>query len=116
MARLVSAVLAIASIAATGNTFAASLDREKLQAELEGLTRGFDGRVGLCVQDQRGAVCVNSDQQFSLQSVVKLIVGVAVMDAVDHKGWRLDEPVVVHKKDLSLYVQPIAKLVTEAGY
>jgi hypothetical protein len=54
-------------------------------------------------------VCVNGDKRFSLQSVMKLIVGVAVMDAVDHGRWRLDEPVVVHRKDLSLYVLPIAK-------
>jgi beta-lactamase class A len=95
---------------------AGSLQKEKLQTELQNLATGFDGRVGVCVQDQHGLVCVNGNQRFSLQSVMKLIVGVAVMDAVDNRGWRLDEPVVVHKKDLSLYVQPIAKLITDAGY
>jgi beta-lactamase class A len=47
---------------------------------------------------------------------MKLIVGMAVMDAVDNDGWRLDERVDVHKQDLSLYVQPIAKLVTADGF
>lgn len=95
---------------------AGPLRKENLQAEFESLTAGFDGRVGLCAQDQTGAVCVNEDQRFSLQSVMKLIVAVAVMDAVDHGRWRLDEQVVVHRKDLSLYVQPIAKLITAQSY
>lgn len=99
-----------------GSVFGGSLQREKLQSELQHLIVGVDGRVGACGQDRNGAVCINGDQRFSLQSVMKLIVAVAVMDAVDHNGWRLDEPVVVHKKDLSLYVQPISKLVTEDGY
>jgi beta-lactamase class A len=60
--------------------------------------------------------CVNGDERFSLQSVMKLLVSLAVMDAVDHRGWNLNERVLVHKENLSLYVQPIAKLVTDAGY
>ena len=87
-----------------------------LKNELAGLATGFDGRVGVCVQERSGAVCENGDRRFSLQSVMKLIVAVAVMDRVDSRGWRLDEPVVVHKKDLSVFVQPIAALVTEQGY
>ena len=92
------------------------LDKEGLRSEFARSTEGFGGRVGICVQDQSGAVCTNGDQRFSLQSVMKLLVGMAVMDAVDHGLLRLDERVVVHKKDLSVYMQPIAKLVTEQGY
>ena len=88
----------------------------ELQTELRSLARGFDGRVGICVQDGSGAACVNGEQRFALQSVMKLLVSLAVMDAVDRRAWRLDEPIVVHKQDLSLYVQPIAKLVTDKGY
>ena len=38
------------------------------------------------------------------------------MDRVDSGAWHLDDPIVVHKEDLSLYVQPIAKLVTPRGF
>lgn len=95
---------------------AGSLQVQPLQQELDRLERGFDGRVGACVQDAHGTACVNGDARFSLQSVMKLLVGLAVMDAVDHQGWRLDAPVLVRKQDLSLYVQPIAELVTGQGY
>ncbi len=97
-------------------SFAGALRCDELRAQFENLARGFDGRVGICAQDRSGSACVNGDQRFSLQSVMKLAVALAVMDAVDHRGWRLSERIVVHKADLSLFVQPIAKLVTESGY
>jgi beta-lactamase class A len=99
-----------------GSGIAGSLQTEELQTELRSLDRGFDGRVGICVQDGPHAACLNGDQRFALQSVMKLLVSLAVMDAVDHRGWRLDESILVRKKDLSLFVQPIAKLVTDSGY
>ena len=47
---------------------------------------------------------------------MKLIVSIAVMDAVDKRGWKLSDPVLLRKQDLSLYMQPISKLVGQAGY
>jgi beta-lactamase class A len=94
----------------------ASLQMAELRAQLEQLQQSFDGRVGICVQDRTGTACVNADQRYSMQSVVKLLVALAVMDAVDAGRWKLDDRVTVRKEDLSLYVQPIAKLVTEKGY
>jgi beta-lactamase class A len=98
------------------NTPAETNPHQDLQSELHRLTDHFDGHVGVCVQDANGSVDINGGQSFSLQSVMKLVVGMAVMDAVDDDGWRLDERVVVRKQDLSLYVQPIAKLVTADGF
>ena len=89
--------------------------RGALQNEIDRITRGFDGRVGVCVQDSAAAACVNGTQRFPLQSVMKLLVGIATMDAVDRRGWKLDEQVVVRKQDLSLAVQPLAKLVGDDG-
>jgi beta-lactamase class A len=94
----------------------ASLHPDQLQPAFEQIAAGIDGRVGVCAQDRTGAVCANGDQRFSLQSVMKLLAGLAAMDAVDRRGWRLDEPVTVRQRDLSLFVQPIAKLVTATGY
>jgi beta-lactamase class A len=92
-----------------------SLQHQQLQQKLDALTR-IDGRVGMCVQDAAGVSCLRGDERFSLQSVMKLIVAVAAMDAVDRGSWRLDEPVLVRRQDLSLFVQPLAKLVTDQGY
>ena len=90
--------------------------QEELRGELVRLTAGFAGRVGIGVADSSGVVCVRGEERFSLQSVMKLIVGMAAMDAVDGRGWTLDEEVVVRREDLSLYVQPLAKLGTAEGY
>ncbi|MBI4909775.1 MAG: class A beta-lactamase [Acidobacteria bacterium] len=95
---------------------AAQLDRAGLEAELQALTRSFDGRVGACVQDAQGTACVRAGERFSMQSVIKMLVGVAVGDRVDHAGWKWEEPITIYKRDLSLAVQPVAKLVTDAGY
>jgi beta-lactamase class A len=113
---LISAAITCALGSQPGPTIAAPLQKDKLQIEFQTLTRGFDGRVGICAQDETGLACAKGDQRFSLQSVMKLLVGLAVMDAVDHRGWRLDEEIVVRKEDLSLYVQPIAELVKDQGY
>jgi beta-lactamase class A len=92
-----------------------SLRHEQLQQKLDALTH-IDGRVGVCVQDARGTSCLRGDERFSLQSVMKLIVAVAALDAVDRGSWRLEDPVLVDRQDLSLFVQPLAKLVTDRGY
>lgn len=109
--KLIASILTVAAFASAG-----SLQKEPLRSDLAKLTSGFDGRVGICAQDKSGVVCVNGDQRFSLQSVMKLIVGVAVMDAVDQGKMKLDDAVLIHREDLSLYVQPIAKLVGDKGY
>jgi beta-lactamase class A len=74
------------------------------------------GRVGACVQNDSGTYCTRGSERFSLQSVMKLLVGVAVLDRVDRGEWRLMDEVVVRREDLSLHVQPLAKLVGERGF
>jgi beta-lactamase class A len=87
-----------------------------LDKNLAEIARSIPGRIGVCVQSAKGVSCVRADEPFPLQSVMKLVVGVAVLDAVDRRGWKLDEAVVLHKQDLSLYQQPIAALVGPNGY
>jgi beta-lactamase class A len=87
-----------------------------MEKELAAIAGDFAGRLGACVQSEKGVACTKGDERFSMQSVMKLLVGMAVLDAVDRKGWRLDEEVVIRKQDLSLYVQPLAKLVGESGF
>jgi len=50
-----------------------------------------------------------------MQSVMKLLVATAVMDAVDHGRMGLNDPVTLHVSDLSMNVQPIAALVRKTG-
>ena len=84
-----------------------------LSADLNAITKGFDGRVGACIQDGQTLNCTRGDERFSLQSVVKLIVGVAILD---DDRFRTNQPITIFRKDLSLAVQPIAKLVGPDGY
>ncbi len=95
---------------------AGDLNGTALKAKLELLTKGFDARVGVCAVGVKESACLRGAETFSLQSVMKLIVGVAVLDAVDHQGWKLADPVIVRKQDLSLSMQPIAEFVGETGY
>jgi beta-lactamase class A len=74
------------------------------------LTTNFDGRVGVCAIEKSAESCVNGDRRFSLQSVMKLLVGIAAADAL-----QLSEPVTLRKEDLSLFVQPIANIVNARG-
>ncbi len=87
-----------------------------LETELNAVLKGFDGRVGVCVSDAKKAACIRGDESFSLQSVMKLQVGIAVLDAVDHQGWRLDEKILVRREDLSLSAQSLAEHVGPHGF
>ena len=77
---------------------------------------GFDGRVGACIQTRNHLACTRAEEKFSLQSVVKLVVGVAVLDTVDKGQRRLTDAITIHTRDLSLYMQPLANLVGPSGY
>ena len=108
---------ALVVLAATNPAASGAVGHPGLQAELTSLSRTVSGRVGACIADGAAPpICVNGGQRFSIQSVMKLLVGVAVMDAVDAGRWRLDDPVTVHPRDLSVCLQPLAKLVTAKGY
>ena len=91
--------------------------RARWQHELDVLTKGFDGRVGVCAADGGFfEACVRDNQLFPMQSVMKLPVAVSALEAVDAGTWRLDDEVVVHRQDLSVFVQPMAKLVGPNGF
>jgi beta-lactamase class A len=97
----------------------AAARRERWQQafkEITGLARGFDGKVGVCAGDGRVETCVLGDERFPMQSVMKLPVAIAALQAVDKGTWHLDDQVLVHKQDLSVFVQPMAKLVGPKGF
>ncbi len=91
-------------------------DPHSLKAQLQAIASRHPGRLGVCAQDERSApVCVNGNQRFSLQSVMKVVAAAAAMDAVDRNQMKLEEPITVRRKDLSVYVQPIADIVAKQG-
>ena len=75
----------------------------------------IDGRLGACVTDGSRLACLRPSEHFPMQSVMKLLVGIATLKGVDAGTLKLEEPVTLHREDLSLYVQPIADLVRLKG-
>ncbi|WP_296722740.1 class A beta-lactamase [Erythrobacter sp.] len=97
-------------------TFAHTQEDASLRHRLELLAQKVDGKLGVCaLESGHRLACVNGDIRFSLQSVMKLVVGAAVMEAVDQRGWRLTDKVVLREEDLSLHVQPLARIVRKDG-
>jgi beta-lactamase class A len=87
-------------------------------ARLEALARGFNGRVGIAVEDvQTGWVAsYDGERLYPQQSVSKLCTAIAVLDLVDRGKLRLSDPVLVRREDMSVFNQPIQAHLTDAGY
>jgi beta-lactamase class A len=92
--------------------------RLRLAARIASLGQGFDGNVGISVRDVADgwttgfAISAPRPQQ----SVSKLWVALALLDAVDHGTVSLGEAIVVLPSDLTLFHQPIRDLVGPSGY
>jgi len=89
-----------------------------LNERIDALARGFDGKLGIAVEDVRtqAVVAWNGRCYFPQQSVSKLWVALAVLDRVDRGGLSLDQPIRITRGDMSVFNQPIQKLVGEDGY
>ncbi|THD36291.1 MAG: class A beta-lactamase [Sphingomonas sp.] len=91
---------------------------EALVALVQSLTRDFGGKVGIAVKslDDDWMATSNGDLKLPQQSVSKLWVAMTVLDARDQGKLTLDDPITVRREDLTLFHQPIAALVKDAGY
>ncbi len=71
------------------------------------------GRVGVAIEDlqSRKRFAFDGRVLYPQQSVSKLWVAVAVLDAVDEGRLRLTDSVIVHKGDMSVFNQPMQKLL-----
>lgn len=87
-----------------------------LEQDLQKLIAESKGRIGVCVK-AHGAdpVCVNREGKFPLQSVMKLLVGAAVLDLVDQKKFKLNSRIEVSAADASPGPQEFADLVAKKG-
>ena len=90
---------------------------DALTQRLAAIAAGFDGDVGIAVRDlQTGRTAdVNGGRFYPQQSVAKLWVGLAVLDAVDRGTMRLSDPVTLTRADLSIFHQPIRDKVLAQG-
>lgn len=88
-----------------------------LQDDLSAIAAGFDGTVGIAVT-KAGCDWIAGErlqQYFPQQSVSKLWVSLAVLDAVDKGGIALDQPLTIRPGDLTLFNQPLRHEVLELG-
>ncbi len=89
----------------------------ELEQGFNKLTSQSDGRVGICAIDVKTIepTCVHGDQRFSLQSVMKLVVAAAVLDACDRKQLKLSDEVVLKPENASPGPQDFADIIRHAG-
>ncbi|CAN5710158.1 class A beta-lactamase [soil metagenome] len=90
----------------------------ELSVRIKALGRSFDGRVGIAIRDidEGWTVAFDGDNKYPQQSVSKLWVALAALQAVDQGTMALTDTVVIHKDDLSIFHQPLRKYVGENGY
>jgi len=89
-----------------------------LGAALHSLAATFPGRVGIAVQSVAEGWTVGEDTSafYPQQSVSKLWVAIALLDAVDHGRLSLSEPITVTRADMSVFNQPIQKALADGDY
>lgn len=110
MPRLTSlAVAAFACLAATP-TFA-DWDKAALDREIVAIEKQAKGRLGVALLDlkDRKSWSHRGSESFPMQSVFKLPLAIAVLQAVEAGQFKLDQPITVTRKDFSLYHSPLAK-------
>jgi beta-lactamase class A len=83
------------------------------QAEIQRLATAYGEPVGISVSEvaQGWTVAVDGDVTFPQQSVSKLWVALAVMQAVDDGRLSLDQTVVMGPEDRSVFYQPLASRI-----
>jgi len=89
-----------------------------LSQRLAELARGFEGRVGIAVEDVQSGWTADYDGRslYPQQSVSKLCTAIAILDQVDRGRLTLADPVVVRRQDMSVFHQPIQAHLTPEGY
>jgi len=92
---------------------------EALQARLEKLAQSYKEPVGIAVSDVASGwtAKVAADETFPQQSVSKLWVAVAVLQAVDEGRLSLDQQVIMRPQDRSVFYQPLtARIRGPSGF
>lgn len=87
-----------------------------LQARLDQLAQGYREPIGIAVSDVAGGwtASVAGEETFPQQSVSKLWVALAVMQAVDQGRLSLDQQVTMGPDDRSVFYQPLTRRIRGA--
>ncbi len=98
-------------IALTATPALADWNRPALDREIARIERDAKGRLGVALIDlkDRESWSHRGAEPFPMQSVFKLPLAVAVLQAVEAGKLRLDQPITITRKDVSLYHSPIAE-------
>jgi len=88
-----------------------------LRDRIDALGRAFNGRVGIAVRsvDDGWSAGWKADELYPQQSVSKLWVAIAALDAADQGRVRMSDKVTLGRGDLTLFHQPIAAKVLGGG-
>lgn len=89
------AVLAVMSFGVFAQTTA-------LRQKLQSIVAGADGKLGVAIIDlaSNDSVTINGKGHFAMQSVYKFHLGLAVLNQIDKGKFKLDQKILVTKKDL----------------
>lgn len=89
-----------------------------LVSVIRNLGQSFNGKVGIAVRrvGSDWTVSHNGNLLFPQQSVSKLWVSMAFLDAVDRGKISLSDTTTITRKDLTLFHQPTAALVGNSGW
>ncbi|MXO90462.1 serine hydrolase [Altererythrobacter aquaemixtae] len=94
-----------------------SAEERALDNALFAAANGFDGYLGVAIHDiaRDRTVHYNGERLFPQQSLSKLWVALAALQKVDEGTLELAEPVSIRRSDLTLFHQPVRKIVLARG-
>jgi beta-lactamase class A len=89
-----------------------------LRDRINALGQAFNGRVGIAVRsvDDGWSTGWRADELYPQQSVSKLWVAIAALDAADKGRVRMTDKVTLGRGDLTLFHQPIAAKILGGAY
>ena len=89
-----------------------------LAAQIRALGESFNGDIGIAVKDVETGwtAAYDGNTFFPQQSVSKFWVALTALDKSDRGEIDLHRAVTLHKSDLTLFNQPIARLIGSNGY
>jgi len=89
----------------------ADWDKAKLDKEIVAIEREAKGRLGVALLDlkDRKSWSHRGDEAFPMQSVFKLPLAIAALQAVEAGKLKLDDRITIRRSEFSLYHSPLAK-------
>ena len=89
-----------------------------IRDRVDQLGKGFDGLVGIAVKsvDDGWETGWKDNDLYPQQSVSKLWVSIAALDAFDKRRISLDDRVTLTRSDLTVFHQPIRSQILDGGY